>query len=71
MAFIQLLRTNKLRNVYQKISSVFPNIVDSTVENLKYTNNLSLKDVFFALSHGVGTGKLRKKNTAKEKMILG
>jgi len=48
--------------------SFFPNIVDSTVENLKiYEHTFHSKDVFFALSHGVGTGKLRKKNTAKEK----
>ncbi len=48
--------------------SFFPNIVDSTVENLKIFEQTSHpKDVFFALSHGVGTGKLRKKNTLKEK----
>jgi len=45
----------------------FPNIVDSTIENLKIFNNSEHKnDIFFALSHGVGTGKLRKKNTKKE-----
>ena len=47
--------------------SFFPNIVDSTIENLKiYENTSHPKDVFFALSHGVGTGKLRKKNTINE-----
>lgn len=47
--------------------SFFPNIVDNSIENLrifeikKYEN-----DIFFALSHGVGTGKLRAKNSKKE-----
>ena len=49
--------------------SFFPNIVDSTIENLKiYENNEYEKDVFFALSHGVGTGKLRTKNSNKESL---
>ena len=48
--------------------SFFPNIVDATVENMKiYDQTSHSKDVFFALSHGVGTGKLRKKNSIKEK----
>ncbi len=47
--------------------SFFPNIVDSSVENMKiYNNDNHTKDVFFALSHGVGTGKLRKKNNINE-----
>ena len=47
--------------------SFFPNIVDSTIENLKiFENEEYEKDVFFALSHGVGTGKLRSKNSNKE-----
>ena len=46
----------------------FPNIVDSTIENLKiFTENNHKNDIFFALSHGVGTGKLRVKNSKKEK----
>ena len=54
--------------VSQNFISFFPNIVDSTVENLKiYKQASHSKDVFFALSHGVGTGKLRKKNIIKEK----
>lgn len=54
--------------VSENFISFFPNIVDSTVENLRiYEQASHLKDVFFALSHGVGTGKLRKKNTIKEK----
>ena len=45
----------------------FPNIVDSSVENMQiYKNSNHSKDVFFALSHGVGTGILRKKNTSNE-----
>ena len=47
--------------------SFIPNIVDSTIENLKiFENEEYEKDIFFALSHGVGTGKLRNKNTNKE-----
>ena len=54
--------------VSENFISFFPNIVDSTVENLKiYEQTAHSKDVFFALSHGVGTGKLRKKNNIKEK----
>ncbi len=46
----------------------FPNIVDSTIENLKiFKENNHKKDIFFALSHGVGTGKLRAKNSKNEK----
>ena len=49
--------------------SFFPNIVDSTIENQKiYENKEYEKDVFFALSHGVGTGKLRSKNSNKENL---
>ena len=49
--------------------SFFPNIVDSTIENQKiYENKEYDKDVFFALSHGVGTGKLRSKNSNKENL---
>lgn len=47
--------------------SFIPNIVDSSIENMKiYENDNHSKDVFFALSHGVGTGKLRKKNMINE-----
>ncbi len=45
----------------------FPNIVDSSIENLRiFEESHHKKDVFFALSHGVGTGKLRTKNSNKE-----
>ena len=47
--------------------SFFPNVVDSSIERLKIFNNSNhLNDLFFALSHGVGTGKLRAKNTLIE-----
>ena len=49
--------------------SFFPNIVDSTIENLKiFEIKKYSKDIFFALSHGVGTGKLRAKNSNKENL---
>ena len=54
--------------ISQNFISFFPNIVDPSVEALKiYEQESHSKDVFFALSHGVGTGKLRKKNTINEK----
>ena len=49
--------------------SFFPNIVDSTIENQRiFEINEYEKDIFFALSHGVGTGKLRTKNSNKENL---
>tara|TARA_Y100001970_G_scaffold291767_1_gene430237 strand:- start:132 stop:1193 length:1062 start_codon:yes stop_codon:yes gene_type:complete len=54
--------------VNKNFISYFPNIFDKSIENMKIFNNKFYEnDVFFALSHGVGTGKLRKKNTIKEK----
>lgn len=48
--------------------SYFPNIFDKSIERMKIFENDSFKsDIFFALSHGVGTGKLRKKNSLIEK----
>ena len=47
--------------------SFFPNIVDRSIERLKIFNaDNHSNDVFFALSHGVGTGKLRLKNSINE-----
>ena len=67
VSFQQLPILNYLKCVSGNFITFFPNIVDSTIENLKIFNNSEHKnDIFFALSHGVGTGKLRKKNTKKE-----
>ena len=45
----------------------FPNIVDNSIENQKiFSEKFHEKDIFFALSHGVGTGILRKKNSKIE-----
>ena len=53
--------------LYGNFISFFPNIVDSSIENMKIYENINhSKDVFFALSHGVGTGKLRRKNSMNE-----
>ena len=53
--------------VSKNFITFFPNIVDSTVENMKiFELNNHTNDIFFALSHGVGTGKLRNKNKNKE-----
>ena len=45
--------------------------VDENIENLKlYENNINYKDLFFALSHGVNFGKLKKgKNDEREEFI--
>jgi len=46
--------------------SFFPNIFDASIENLKIFENFDFKyDLFFALSHGVGSGKI-KKNISKK-----
>ena len=43
--------------------SFFPNIVDQSIENMQIFKKENHEyDVFFALSHGVGTSKLRNKN---------
>ena len=48
--------------VNKNFISFFPNIVDKSIERLEiYKLKEHSDDVFFALSHGVGTGKLRKK----------
>lgn len=47
--------------------SFFPNIFDQSIERLKIFNQASYEsDIFFALSNGVGTGVLRKKNISNE-----
>ena len=41
--------------------SFFPNIFDSSIENLKiFEKSEFVHDLFFALSHGVGSGKIKK-----------
>ena len=48
-------------------ATFFPNIVDKSIDNLQIFNHENHKnDIFFALSHGVGPGKLRQKNIKKE-----
>ena len=47
--------------------SFFPNIFDKSIERLRVFNEKAFaSDIFFALSNGVGTGILRKKNIANE-----
>ena len=61
----EILRECKYRN----FASFFPNIVDRSIDRLQiYKQEHHKNDIFFALSHGVGTGKLRKKNNAKENL---
>ena len=45
--------------------------VDENIENLNlYENNLSYKDLFFALSHGVNFGKLKKGKTDERENFI-
>ncbi len=45
----------------------FPNIVDRSIDRLRiFKQEKHKNDIFFALSHGVGTGKLRNKNKIME-----
>lgn len=47
--------------------SFFPNIFDQSIERLKIFDQISYEsDIFFALSNGVSTGTLRKKNIDNE-----
>ncbi len=44
--------------------SFFPNIFDQSIENMRIFENSNFKyDIFFALSYGVGTGKIRNKKS--------
>ena len=49
-----------------------PNIFDSSIDNLKIFNNSSYKyDIFFAMSHGVASGSLKKgKTDGREKKLF-
>ncbi len=50
-----------IKSFKNKIIKYIPNPVDDTFENLKiYKNNFSKYDLFFALSHGVHRGTLKK-----------
>lgn len=56
--------SNSVRNNF---ISFIPNIFDSSIERLKiFEKDSYSNDVFFALSNGVGTGKLRAKNILRE-----
>ena len=45
-------------------------VIDENIENLKlYENKTNYKDFFFALSHGVNFGKL-KKNSLLQKIMV-
>ncbi len=50
--------------------SFFPNIFDSSIEQLKIFENNSFEyDVFYALSYGVGSGKIRKSKSDYDREI--
>ena len=53
--------------INRNFATFFPNIVDKSIDRLQiYKQEKHENDVFFALSHGVGTGKLRNKNKMME-----
>ena len=50
--------------------SFFPNIFDSTIERLKiFENNSFEHDVFYALSYGVGSGKIRSNKSDYDREV--
>ena len=51
--------------------SFFPNIFDKSIENMKiFEKSNYLYDVFYALSYGVGTGKIRSKKSDYDREIF-
>ena len=60
------LKFKKFKNIY-----FIPNPVDETFENLKiYSNKFYKYDLFFALSHGVHRGNLKKGKTDNREFFL-
>ena len=54
-------------SVNNNFISFIPNIFDNSIERMKiFENKIYDNDIFFALSNGVGTGKLRIKNILRE-----
>ena len=50
--------------------SFFPNIFDSSIEHLRIFENNSFEyDVFYALSYGVGSGKIRKNKSDYDREV--
>ena len=61
-AFFTTNADNAIRSCLSKNNSIsfFPNIFDKSIENLRiFENNSYDYDVFYALSYGVGSGKIR------------
>ena len=55
----------------RKKLNFLPMLVDENIENLHLFNiKNKFKDLFFAISHGVNFGKLKKINQTKEKDLL-
>ncbi len=51
--------------------SYIPNLFDKSIDNFKIFNNKSYQyDIFFAMSHGVGSGKLKKNKYDGRESIL-
>ena len=51
--------------------SFFPNIFDKSIEHMKIFDQSEYEyDVFYALSFGVGTGKIRKDKSDYDREVL-
>ena len=49
--------------INNNFATFFPNIVDRSIDKLQiFRQDIHKNEIFFALSHGVGTGRLRNKN---------
>ena len=60
----------KTFNISEKNIFYIPNPVDESFEKLEnYKNKNFNNDVFFAMSHGVHRGVLKKENLIKEKIL--
>ena len=57
--------------INKKKLNFLPIPVDENIENLKvYEHNNRYKDVFFALSHGVNFGKLKKGKSDEREFVI-
>ena len=55
---------------YNNSISFFPNIFDSSIEQLKiFENNTFEYDIFYALSYGVGSGKIKTKKSDYDREV--
>ncbi len=72
-AFFITSADNKISSCLTKHNSIsfFPNIFDKSIENMRIFNQDSFEyDLFYALSYGVSTGKLRKSKSEFDREVI-